>query len=66
VLAPVTRRLSPLTEVGMPIHWRLVRIAAADPNRGANWLASALPPLIGDANPRTPEFASFLIDVERI
>jgi formate dehydrogenase major subunit len=74
VLALVTRRLVPLTvdgrtvyQVGIPIHWGFVGIAAdADPNRGANWLANALTPFVGDANARTPEFKSFLVDVERI
>ena len=74
VLALVTPRLAPLTvdgrtvyQVGIPIHWGFVGIAAEnDPNRGANWLANALTPFVGDANARTPEFKSFLVDVERI
>ena len=74
VLALVTRRLVPLTvdgrtvyQVGIPIPWGFVGIPAdQDPNRGANWLANALTPFVGDANARTPEFKSFLVDVERI
>lgn len=74
VLALVTKRLQPLTvdgktvhQVGIPIHWGFVGIAADnDPNKGANWLANALTPFVGDANARTPEFKAFLVNVERI
>ena len=74
VLALVTPRLQPLTvdgrtvyQVGIPIHWGFVGVAAdRDPNRGANWLANALTPFVGDANARTPEFKSFLVNVERM
>jgi formate dehydrogenase major subunit len=74
VLALVTRRLQPLTvdgktvhQVGIPIHWGFVGIAAdSDPHKGANWLANALTPFVGDANARTPEFKAFLVNVERM
>jgi formate dehydrogenase major subunit len=74
VLALVTKRLQPLTvdgktvhQVGIPIHWGFVGIAADnDPNKGANWLANALTPFVGDANARTPEFKAFLVNVERM
>jgi formate dehydrogenase major subunit len=74
VLALVTGRLQPLTvdgktvhQVGIPIHWGFVGIAAeSDPNKGANWLANALTPFVGDANARTPEFKAFLVNVERM
>ncbi|MDB5063928.1 MAG: formate dehydrogenase, alpha subunit [Chloroflexi bacterium] len=74
VLALVTPRLQPLTvdgrtvyQVGIPIHWGFVGVAAdRDPNRGANWLANALTPFVGDANARTPEFKAFLVNVERM
>ena len=74
VLALVTPRLQPLTvdgktvyQVGIPIHWGFVGIPADnDPNKGANWLANALTPFVGDANARTPEFKAFLVNVERM
>jgi formate dehydrogenase major subunit len=53
--------------VGIPIHWGFVGIPADnDPNKGANWLANALTPFVGDANARTPEFKAFLVNVERM
>ena len=74
VLALVTPRLQPLTvdgktvyQVGIPIHWGFVGIPADnDPSKGANWLANALTPFVGDANARTPEFKAFLVNVERM
>jgi hypothetical protein len=32
---------------------------------GANWLANALTPFVGDANSRTPEFKAFLVNIEK-
>src|SRR5205814_1193531 len=63
VLALVTKRLGPSTidgkkvfQVGIPIHWGFVGVSAdADPSKGANWLANALPPFVGDAIAYTPE-----------
>ena len=74
VLALVTRRLGPsvvdgkkIYQVGIPIHWGFVGITADnDPGKGKNWLANALTPFVGDANARTPEFKSFLVNVEKI
>jgi formate dehydrogenase major subunit len=68
VRALVTKRLGPLTvdgkqvfQIGIPIHWGFVGI-----NRGDHWLANALTPFVGDANARTPEFKSFLVDIEKV
>ena len=74
VLAVVTKRLGGLEvngkrvyHIGIPIHWGFVGIAAdRDPTKGANWLANALTPFVGDANSRTPEFKAFLVNVEKI
>ncbi len=63
--SPSTAR--PSTRWAIPIHWGFVGIAADnDPRHGANWLANALTPFVGDANARTPEFKAFLVNVERI
>jgi formate dehydrogenase major subunit len=68
VRALVTRRLGPLTidgqkvyQIGIPIHWGYVGITT-----GQNWLANALTPFVGEANARTPEFKSFLVNLEKI
>jgi len=74
VAAIVTRRLGPVQvggktvyHIGIPIHWGFVGIAAdRDPTKGANWLANALTPFVGDANSRTPEFKAFLVNIEKI
>src|SRR5713226_1856154 len=74
VLALVTKRLAASTidgkkfyTSGIPIHWGFVGIAAdQDPTKGANWLANALSPFVGDANAYTPEFKAFLVDLKKI
>ncbi len=74
VAAIVTKRLGAVQvggkqvyQIGIPIHWGFVGIAAdRDPTKGANWLANALTPFVGDANSRTPEFKSFLVNIEKI
>ena len=74
VAALVTRRLGPVEvggkkvyQIGIPIHWGFVGIAAErDPQRGAAWLANTLTPFVGDANSRTPEFKAFLVDLEKV
>jgi formate dehydrogenase major subunit len=74
VLALVTSRLAPtmidgnkVFQVGIPIHWGFVGVSAdADPNKGANWMANALTPFVGDANAYTPEFKAFLVNLEKI
>jgi formate dehydrogenase major subunit len=74
VLALVTKRLAPYTvdgkkvfTIGVPIHWGFVGVAAeSDPSKGANWIANALTPFVGDANAFTPEFKAFLVDLEKL
>ena len=74
VLALVTKRLAASTidgkkvfTIGIPIHWGFVGVSAeADPNKGANWLANALSPFVGDANAYTPETKAFLVDIKKI
>jgi formate dehydrogenase major subunit len=74
VAAIVTKRLGPVQvggkkvyQIGIPIHWGFVGISAdRDPNKGANWLANALTPFVGDANSRTPEFKAFLVNIEKV
>ena len=36
------------------------------PTKGANWLANALTPFVGDASSRTPEFKAFLVNIEKM
>jgi formate dehydrogenase major subunit len=53
-------------QVGIPIHWGFVGISAdLQPDKSQHWLANALTPFVGDANSRTPEFKSFLVQVEK-
>ena len=74
VLALVTKRLAASTidgkkvfQVGIPIHWGFVGVSAEnDPTKGANWLANALTPFVGDANAYTPEFKAFLVNLEKM
>ena len=74
VIALVTKRLGPsmidgqkVYQIGIPIHWGFVGVAAdKDPTKGANWLANALTPFVGDANAYTPEFKAFLVNIEKM
>src|SRR5215218_147551 len=68
VRALTTKRLGPQVidgrktyQIGIPIHWGYVGIKT-----GQHWLANALTPFVGDATVRTPEFKSFLVNVEKI
>jgi formate dehydrogenase major subunit len=73
VRAIVTKRLGPLQvagkkvyQIGIPIHWGYVGIAAEmHPEQSQHWLANKLTPFVGDANSRTPEFKAFLVDIEK-
>jgi formate dehydrogenase major subunit len=54
-------------QVGIPIHWGFVGIAAEmHPEKAQYWLANSLTPFVGDANSRTPEFKAFLVDVVKL
>ncbi len=66
-VAVVTRRIRPLQvggktvhHVGIPLHWGFTGVA----RRG--YLANILTPFVGDANTQTPEFKSFLVNIEKI
>src|SRR6516164_9823223 len=73
VRALVTTRLGQLDlggkkvwQVGVPIHWGFVGIAAElYPEKAKAWMANSLTPFVGDANARTPEFKAFLVNVEK-
>jgi formate dehydrogenase major subunit len=68
VRALTTKRLGALDidgrktfHIGIPIHWGYVGIKTGD-----HWLANALTPFVGDATVRTPEFKSFLVNMEKM
>jgi len=65
-VALVTKRLRALTiegktvhHVGIPIHWGFVGLAKP------GFLTNTLTPFVGDGNSQTPEFKSFLVQVEK-
>jgi len=66
-VAVVTKRLKVLQvdgkklhHVGIPIHWGFKGLAKP------GFLANTLTPFVGDANSQTPEFKSFLVNVEKL
>ncbi|HLR12763.1 MAG TPA: formate dehydrogenase-N subunit alpha, partial [Burkholderiaceae bacterium] len=65
-VAVVTKRIKALTiegkavhQVGIPLHWGFVGLAKP------GFLANTLTPSVGDGNTQTPEFKSFLVNVEK-
>ena len=65
-VAVVTKRIRPLQvdgktvhHVGIPIHWGFAGMARN------GFLANTLTPFVGDGNTQTPEFKSFLVNVEK-
>ena len=65
-VAVVTKRIKPLQvngktvhHVGIPIHWGFKGVAKS------GYLANILTPFVGDANTQTPEFKSFLVNIEK-
>lgn len=65
-VAVVTKRLQTLMvndkklhHVGIPIHWGFKGAAKK------GYLANTLTPFVGDANTQTPEFKSFLVNIEK-
>lgn len=65
-VAVVTKRIQALKvdgktvhTVGIPIHWGFKGIAKN------GYLTNTLTPFVGDANAQTPEFKSFLVDIEK-
>ena len=66
-VAVVTKRLRTLDvegrklyTVGIPIHWGFKGVAKP------GFLTNTLTPYVGDANTNTPEFKTFLVNVEKI
>jgi formate dehydrogenase major subunit len=65
-VAVVTKRMRPLQvngrtvhHVGIPLHWGFKGLARS------GYLANILTPFVGDANTQTPEFKSFLVNIEK-
>ena len=65
-VAVVTKRIKTLTvngqpvdTVGIPIHWGFKGLAKN------GFIANTLTPYVGDANTQTPEFKSFLVNIEK-
>ncbi len=66
-VAVVTKRIKPLDvdgktvhHVGIPLHWGYVGLAKN------GYVTNTLTPFVGDGNTQTPEFKSFLVNVERV
>ncbi len=66
-VAVVTKRIKALDvdgkkvhTVGIPIHWGFKGVAKN------GYIANTLTPYVGDGNTQTPEFKSFLVDVEKV
>src|SRR2546421_419221 len=67
LLGPTPNDGKQVFQVGIPIHWGFVGVSAeSDPSKGANWIANALTPFVGDANAFTPEFKAFLVNLEKM
>ena len=65
--AVVTKRLRTLNidgkethTVGIPVHWGFKGLTKD------GYIANLLTPVVGDANTQTPEFKSFLVNVEKV
>ena len=65
-VAVVTKRIKPLDvngqkvhHVGIPIHWGFKGVARI------GYLSNTLTPFVGDANTQTPEYKSFLVNIEK-
>jgi formate dehydrogenase major subunit len=65
-VAVVTKRIKALDvagkrihQIGVPIHWGFTGAARQ------GFIANTLTPFVGDANTQTPEFKSFLVNVEK-
>ncbi len=66
-VAVVTKRIKALDvdgkrvhTIGIPIHWGFKGVAKN------GYLTNTLTPYVGDGNTQTPEFKSFLVDVEKV
>lgn len=65
-VAVVTKRIKALDvngkkvhTIGVPLHWGFKGVAKN------GYLTNTLTPFVGDANSQTPEFKSFLVDIEK-
>ena len=65
-VAVVTKRIKELDcdgqrvhHVGLPNHWGFVGVAKP------GYLVNTLTPVVGDANTQTPEYKSFLVNIEK-
>jgi formate dehydrogenase major subunit len=66
-VAVVTKRIVPLQiagrtvhHIGIPLHWGFKGVARK------GYLTNTLTPFVGDGNTQTPEFKSFLVNVEKV
>ncbi|PSF13267.1 formate dehydrogenase-N subunit alpha [Marinobacter fuscus] len=66
-VAVVTKRIRPLQvdgktvhHVGIPLHWGFVEVAKN------GYITNTLTPFVGDGNTNTPEYKSFLVNVEKV
>lgn len=66
-VAVVTKRLKALKadgkdihHIGIPLHWGYEGVGKK------GFIANTLTPFVGDANSQTPEFKSFLVNVEKV
>lgn len=64
--AVVTKRVKALTvnsqtvhQIGIPLHWGWEGVAKK------GYLTNVLPPFVGDCNTQTPEYKSFLVNIEK-
>ncbi|MBS0372260.1 MAG: formate dehydrogenase-N subunit alpha [Proteobacteria bacterium] len=64
--AVVTKRVKALTvnnqtvhQIGIPLHWGWEGVTRK------GYLTNALPPFVGDCNTQTPEYKSFLVNIEK-
>jgi formate dehydrogenase major subunit len=66
-VAVVTKRIRALDvggkrvhTIGVPIHWGFMGVAKN------GYITNSLTPFVGDANTQTPEFKSFLVNLEKV
>ena len=66
-VAVVTKRLKtmmvdgkPIYHIGIPIHWGYEGLTKQ------GFIANTLTPFVGDANTQTPEFKTFLVNIEKV
>ncbi|MDU8924678.1 formate dehydrogenase-N subunit alpha [Pasteurellaceae bacterium LIM206] len=67
VKAMVTKRIKPLTvhdktvhTIGLPIHWGFSGVSEK------SFVTNTLTPRVGEANSQTPEYKTFLVNIEKV